>query len=88
MYEIILESPAKSFIRQLKKEDQAKLLDAIDELEHNPRLGKELVGRLSGLRSIRISQYRIIYRIEEMKLMVFVVKAGYRRNIYAQKMKK
>ncbi|MDO8563465.1 MAG: type II toxin-antitoxin system mRNA interferase toxin, RelE/StbE family [Nanoarchaeota archaeon] len=88
MYEIILENPAKSFIRQLKKEDQVKLLDAINELGINPRFGKELVGRLSGLRSRRISNYRIIYRIEEMKVMVFVVKVGYRKNIYSQKMNK
>ncbi len=88
MYEVIVEPPAERFIKSLKKEDQIKLLNAIDELGINPRLGKELVGRLSGLRSRRIAGYRILYRIEEIQLIVFVVRAGYRRNIYAQKMSK
>ncbi len=92
MYEIIVEPPAERFIRSLKKEEQKRLLDAIETLAEKPRLGKELVGRLRGLRSLRadtpLDTYRIIYRIEEMKLIIFVLRAGYRRNIYAKKMRK
>lgn len=88
MYEAIIEPPAERFILQLKKEEQIKLLDAIEQLENNPRLGKELVGRLQGLRSLRMDSYRIIYKVEDLKLLVLVLRIGHRENIYAQKMEK
>lgn len=85
MYEIIIQPPAERFIKELAKHEQNKLLDAIEQLAEKPRLGKELVGRLVGLRSLHLGVYRIIYRIEEAHLVVLVVRAGYRGNIYAQK---
>ena len=85
MYEIIIEHPAERFIKRLNKIEQTKLLDAIEQLSSKPRLGKELVGRLTGLRSLRVGTYRVIYKIEEAKLIVLVLHAGYRGNIYAQK---
>ncbi len=88
MYEIIIEPPAERFIKSLNKDEQRRLLDAIDELAKKPRLGKELVGRLKGLRSRRIGIYRIIYKIEEVKLIVYVLRAGYRKNIYSKKIGK
>lgn len=88
MYEIIVEPPAERFIKSLKKDEQKKLLNRIEALSENPRLGKELVGRLSGLRSLRAGVYRVIYRIEEMKLIVLVLRAGYRKNIYSKKIGK
>jgi len=88
MYEAIIEPPAERFILQLKKEEQIKLLDAIEQLENNPRLGKELVGRLQGLRSLRMDSYKIIYKVEDLKLLVLVLRIGHRENIYAQKMEK
>jgi len=88
MHEAIIEPPAERFILLLRKEEQIKLLDAIEQLENNPRLGKELVGRLQGLRSLRMDSYRIIYKVEDLKLLVLVLRIGHRENIYAQKMEK
>ena len=88
MYEIIVEPPAERFIKTLKKEEQKKLLDKIAELSKNPRLGKKLVGKLSGFRSLKTGIYRAIYKIEEIKLIVLVLRAGYRENIYSRKIGK
>ncbi len=89
MYEAIVQPPAESFIKSLKKEEQTKLLDAIEELEKNPRLGKELKGKLLGLRSLRVDSkeetYRIIYKVEDIKLIVLVLQAGYRGNVYRKR---
>lgn len=85
MYEIIIQPQAEQFIKRLKKEEQKKLLDSIDQLAQKPRLGKELVGKLAGLRSLRAGIYRAIYKIEDVKLIVLVLRVGYRGNIYAQK---
>ncbi len=85
MYEIIIQHPAENFIKSLKKEEQKKLLDAIEQLAEKPRLGKELVGRLAGLRSLHLGIYRVIYKVFDVKLIVLVLKVGYQKNIYAQK---
>ncbi len=89
MYEVIIQHPAERFIKSLKKEEQTSLFNAIEQLEKNPRLGKELKGKLSGLRSLRVDTqeetYRVIYKIEDIKLIVLVLHAGYRENIYKKK---
>lgn len=88
MYDIIVEPPAERFIKSLNKPIQKKLLDGIEELSLDPRIGKELVGRLQGFRSRRIDSYRIIYRIEEVKLIVLIINIGHRKNIYSGKLLK
>lgn len=88
MYEIIIQHPAERFIRSLEKGEQKRILDAINQLVEKPRFGKELVGRLAGLRSLHIGKYRVIYKVEDIKLIVLVLRAGYRGNIYSQKMEK
>ena len=89
MYEAIIQPPAESFIKSLDKKEQTKLLDAIEGLERDPRLGKELKGKLFGLRSLRVDSkeatYRIIYKVEDIKLIVLVLQAGYREDIYHKK---
>lgn len=41
------------------------VLDALGELERDPRLGHRLRGRLTGLRSYRVGVYRIIYELRD-----------------------
>lgn len=61
---------------------QGKLREALRALEHDPEeRGKPLSDELIGYRSIRAmgQRYRIIYRIEEEKVVVVVVALGIRR---------
>jgi len=41
------------------------VLDALGELERDPNLGRQLRGRLTGLRSYRVGVYRIIYEFRD-----------------------
>ena len=41
------------------------VLDALGELEHDPFLGHDLRGRLTGLRSYRVGVYRIPYELRD-----------------------
>jgi len=83
MYEIIIEPPAERFIKKLSKEQQNKTINFIEKLSENPHKGKRLVGNLKGLRSLRLDNIRIIYKLEEVKLIILVLRAGYRANIYS-----
>ena len=67
-----------------------KIRDRINDLVKDPeKQGKPLTRDLSGYRSLRAvgQRYRIIYRVEEEKVLVFVValgirKEGSKRDIY------
>ena len=72
--------------KTLSKKEQTTLFVAIEQLRKRPRLGKALVGKLAGLRSLETRVYRIIYRIqEEAELIVLVQKAGHKKDIYAKR---
>jgi len=52
-------------------------------LAENPhRVGKPLLGELSGLHSARRGQYRVIYRIDDEVVTVTVVKVTHRGDAY------
>jgi mRNA interferase RelE/StbE len=82
MYEIIFREPAKRFLKKLQKNIQKEILDKIEKLRDDPRIGKPLAGNLSGLWRLRYDKYRIIYQIKDEELVVFVLNIGHRKNIY------
>lgn len=41
------------------------VLDTLGRLERDPHVGRELRGRLAGLRSYRVGVYRIIYELRD-----------------------
>ncbi|MBS3071052.1 type II toxin-antitoxin system RelE/ParE family toxin [Candidatus Pacearchaeota archaeon] len=82
MYRIILEKPAEKFFRKLDKKEQERIGKKILELENNPELGKPLTANLSGLRSLRIGKYRIIYKIDKKIVTIFILDMGHRKDIY------
>lgn len=50
---------------------------------NNPRIfGQSLSGNKSGLWRYRVGNYRIICRIEDDTLVVFVVGVGHRKEVY------
>jgi mRNA interferase RelE/StbE len=68
-----------------------KIVEQVKTLETEPeKQGKPLTGELSGYRSLRSvgQRYRIIYRIEKEKAVVWIIalglrKAGNKRDIYS-----
>jgi mRNA interferase RelE/StbE len=45
-------------------------------------LGKPLRGELSGNWSLRIGDYRIIYRIDEDEKILTLLRVGHRKTVY------
>ncbi len=81
-YELILMPEAEQHLQEWKKSGQKKTLkkiaDLFDELRHHPTTGtgkvEQLKGNLSGFWSRKIDKgSRIIYRIEDDKVIVIVV---------------
>jgi len=54
----------------------------IRKLEKDPFLGKPLRGDLSGKRSLRVGDYRVIYTINEQKKVVILYGVKHRKKAY------
>ncbi len=83
-YEIQLTLLALEMLAAVKdRREQEKLRDRIDKLKVEPqKQGKALVDNLSGFRSIRAvgQRYRIIYQVEQDRVLVVVVGLGRRKD--------
>ena len=83
MYKLVVPKDVRELIRTmhpfLKKKVKASLKIILSE----PYSGKALMDELSGLRSFRISSFRIIYRIKEPE-RIELVAIGPRERIYEE----
>lgn len=79
-YQIMIERPARKFIEKQPKLQRERLFRAIYQL---PNIGdrKAMAGH-PGLYRLRVGSYRILYRVEEERLIVLVTDAGNRGDIY------
>ncbi len=55
---------------------------ALGAIAGAPLEGKPLKGSLRGMRSWRVGQYRIIYRVEDKRLVVLILDMGHCGDIY------
>ena len=82
-YRIEIKRSAEKEIEDIAdRRTRAKIIERIGALAENPRpAGSE---KLSGAESYRIRQgdYRIVYTVEDQRLVVQVVKVGHRRDVY------
>ena len=67
---------------ELPKADRRRILRRIEELADDPRPPQ--CQKLTGMERYRVRQgdYRILYSIEDDRLIVVVVKVGHRREVY------
>jgi len=72
---------AKS-LKKLNPNVLENLRVAFEELKSEPDLGKQLTGSLKGLRSLRVGDFRIIYKKEIQELVVLVISVGHRKEVY------
>jgi mRNA interferase RelE/StbE len=82
IYTIQYTKEARDRIQELDASQRSVVKKAIESLRSNPLRGKPLSHQLAGLRSLRTSDYRIIYRIKDRELIIIVVTVGHRRDVY------
>ena len=81
-YELVFRKSVAKDLRVFPKQDVKRIMQRIRVLADDPRpSGCE---KLSGQERYRIRQdvYRIIYEIEDSRLVVLIVKVGHRRDVY------
>lgn len=81
-YELELLASAQRELSELDGAVRKRVAARIDGLQENPRpIGAtKLVG--STYWRVRVGDYRVVYSIEDTKLVVIVVRVGHRREIY------
>lgn len=82
-YRIEVKRSAGKEIAALDKREQRRVVKAIEALADQPRPPgvRKIVGLEDAYR-LRVGDYRILYRIEDDRLVVFVVRVGHRRDVY------
>ena len=81
-YSIRIKRSAAKQLHRLSTNDRRRLVAAIDRLATEPLAGSVLKGEFSGLRRLRVGQYRIIYEALPRELTVLVVRVGRRGSVY------
>ena len=80
MYQIIIKKKAKKFIDRLPINERKRIVLAIEQLPNGEDIKK--VKGYDDLLRLRVGEYRIIYRVDHGNLIVYVVDAGNRVEIY------
>ena len=80
MYQIIIKKKAKKFIDALPVNERRRIVNAIEQLPNGEDI-KRLKGHVNLFR-LRVGSYRIVYTVDNGELIVYVIDAGNRGQIY------
>ncbi|OQX30050.1 MAG: addiction module antitoxin [Spirochaeta sp. LUC14_002_19_P3] len=82
-YSLKIKKSVAKDLRGIPAQNIARILKAIEGLRDNPRPAGAV--KLTGLDlyRIRVGVYRVVYEIQDVRLIVVIVKAAHRGNIYA-----
>jgi mRNA interferase RelE/StbE len=83
MYKLVVPKDVQELIRTMHPSLKKKVKASLKIILSEPYSGKALMDELSGLRSFRISSFRIIYRIKEPE-QIELIAMGPRKRIYKE----
>ena len=81
-YKIVFKKSVSKDFKKIPKKDAVRILKVIQSLADDPHPPQSK--KLSGQERYRLRQgsYRVLYSIEDEKLVITVVKVGNRRDVY------
>ena len=82
-HQIIIKPSAEKQLDKLPKSVRVRVLDKLEELRQDPRPhgAIKLIGA-DDLWRIRIGDYRVVYEIQDERLIVLVLRVAHRKDIY------
>ena len=82
-YRIEVSATAERQLRKLESGNRTLVVEAIRELRWNPRpRGCRKLRGYDDVFRIRKGVFRIIYSIEQGRLLIIILKIGHRKNVY------
>jgi mRNA interferase RelE/StbE len=80
-FNIVYKKSVQRDLQRLSKPEAARVLDRIErELAKRPDLNPTLKGAFSGLRKLRVGEYRVIYAL--LGTDVLILRVGHRKDVY------
>ena len=81
-YKLIVRKSVSKDLSRIPKKDVQRILNAIQDLSQDPRPSQSK--KLSGEEKYRLrcGVYRILYEIEDEQLIVCIVRAKHRKDVY------
>ena len=79
-YSILLHPKANIFLDKLDQEMRKRIRKKLEELQKCPERGNHL--RYSVFWSLRVGDYRIIYKIDKKEQKVIILFIGHRKDVY------
>jgi mRNA interferase RelE/StbE len=70
----------KKYLAHLPPNLKRKIRMAVDDIRDHPKKGKDLIEKLSGLKSYRVGRFRIVYRVSANAIHIIAV--GPREVVY------
>ncbi len=85
-HRIELRPRAEKELAALPRDAQRRVARAIDALADDPRpAGCVALRGGEGLLRTRVGVYRVVYIVEDDRLVVLVIRTGHRRDVYRQR---
>jgi mRNA interferase RelE/StbE len=81
-YKVQVKKSAEKELREIPKIELLKILEKIKSLSDDPHPTGSIKLTNQEKYRLRVGNYRVLYKIEENILTVFIVKVGHRKNIY------
>lgn len=81
-FSVQIKASAAKSLASVPAGDRARVISAIDRLREEPRAGSVLKGEFTGLRRIRVGDYRIVYEVATTALVILVLRIAHRREAY------
>lgn len=69
-------------LRRLGQQDKDRVWKTIGEIQESPYSYKFLTGQLTGTKSARVGNIRIIFAIDEHAKRILLLHIGYRGKVY------
>ena len=84
LYNIEWKTSAKKELRKINKKQIPKIIEAVENLALNPHPAnhKKLLGTQHNFR-IRVGNYRVVYFLEDDKLLIEIIRVRHRKDAYA-----
>ncbi|OXS59374.1 hypothetical protein B1A99_11970 [Cohnella sp. CIP 111063] len=85
MYSIEIDKDALKYLQKLERPLRIRITNALQVLLENPFHSELDIKRLKGTESefrLRVGSHRVIYSVENQKLMIYVIKIGSRGDVY------
>ena len=82
-YKVLFQPSAVRELGKLARDVQVRIMARIEALAKEPRpAGVKKPEGMKELYRLRVGDYRVVYRIQDERLIVLVVRIAHRRDVY------